>query len=63
MATEAVTPQSRQLFEAGFKNFGDPMACLDALIADVIAERVTTHEGNEINAAIHAWVRGQEGVK
>jgi hypothetical protein len=34
MAIDTATPRSRQLYEAGFKNFGDAMACLDALVAD-----------------------------
>jgi hypothetical protein len=54
-------PRSRELLARGFTTFDDAWRCLEALVADVIAEKITAHEGNEINAAIHRWMSAQEG--
>jgi hypothetical protein len=65
MATEHTNavPRSAQLLERGFVTFDDAWRCLEAVTSDVLAERVTVEEGRRINAAIHTFLRGQEGGK
>ena len=57
-AKEAKIPRSRQLFEAGFKTRADAARCINAIIADLAADRINATEANQLTGATLGHMRG-----
>ena len=57
-AKEASIPRSRRLFEAGFKTRAEAARCIDAIIADLAADRIGATEANRLTDATLAHMRG-----
>ena len=57
-ASQAKIPRSRQLFEAGFKTRTEAARCINAIIADLAADRINATEANQFTSATLAHMRG-----
>ena len=56
----AATPPSKRMFEAGFKKLADATACLQAVVKDLAADRISATEANTMTAATGQWMRAHE---
>ena len=56
-AQSARVPKSKRLFEAGFKTVADATQCLEAVVADLAAERISATEANQYTSAAGKWLR------
>jgi hypothetical protein len=54
------TPRSQRLFDAGFKTLKDAVVCLQAVVADLAADRISATEANTMTAATGRWMRDYE---
>ena len=54
------TPHSQRLLDAGFKTLSDACACMEAVVADLAARRITARAANEMTAATGKWRRAYE---
>lgn len=59
-AKRSAPAQSEQLCEAGFKTLDDAMACLQAVVQDLVAKRITSADASRITGAVEKWRRGYE---
>jgi hypothetical protein len=54
---DANVPRSRRLFEAGFKTRAEATRCVNAIIADLAADRIAASEANQLTGATLAHMR------
>lgn len=54
---KAATPRSKRLFDAGFKTLTDATVCLQAVVSDLAADRISATEANTMTAETGKWMR------